>query len=79
MASTQHGGCHGYRGRGRGVDFTVRDMGLIDYLGKTFFDKGALALYNDLDNRHVIGLKYYLFEDFDSGLEKISNMLGNLG
>lgn len=36
-------------------------------------------MYNDLDNKHVIGLKYCLFEDFDGGLEKIPNRLGNFG
>lgn len=48
-------------------------------MDKTFFDEGALALYNNLDNKRVIGLKYCLYEDFDGGFEEISIMLGNLG
>lgn len=52
---------------------------MIHHLGKTFFDNNTLNLYCDLENKYVIGLKYWLFEEFDGGVEEIPNMLGNFG
>lgn len=54
-------------------------MGLIHQLGKMFFYENALKLCHDLKNKNMIGLKYCLFEEFDSGLEDILHMLSILG
>lgn len=75
MASSHHRIRRGGQDRG----FTVGDIELILHMGKNFFDESALVLYNDLNNKHVVRLKYYSFEDFDGGLEEIPNRLGDFG
>lgn len=54
-------------------------MGLIYYLGKTFFDRNAYNLDRDLKIKHIIVLRYCTFEEFDAGLEVIRDMLDQFG
>lgn len=42
-------------------------------------DEASLALYTDLENKNVIGLKYCAFEDLNGGLKEITTMLHDFG
>lgn len=79
MASSHRGGRRGGRGRGRGIDYQVGNMGTIHQAGRTFFDEKSIKLYHDLENRHVIGLKYYAIEYFMGNFQVISQLIGTYG